>query len=116
VNSDLNSEMSSLLPGLLWSHLALGWKLTNNDDFWHRAADLMIKNQLTYSSKVLLSQALNDSTIAVFFKSAEFVKDCKIMQYHYELLDIRENSTHYKTLYGLDIANELQLAFKQQKI
>lgn len=76
----------------------------------------MITNQLTYSSKVLLSQALNDSTVSDFFKSAEFVKDCKIMQYHYELLDIRENSTHYKTLYGLDIANELQLAFKQQKI
>lgn len=67
----------------------------------------MITNQLTFSSKVLLSQALNDPIVYALFKSPEFANECKTMQYHYELLDTRENSTHYKTVYGIDIAYEL---------
>jgi hypothetical protein len=34
------------------------------------------------------------------------------MHHHFELLEIKSNSKHYKTFYGIDIANEIQTALK----
>ena len=43
----------------------------------------------------------------IFEIDKHFSEECKRLQLHYEMLDIRENSTHYKTVYGVDVADEL---------
>ena len=54
----------------------------------------------------------DDDYKAICEPDLEFFDECHKMQHHFELLEIKSNSKHYKTAYGIDIANEIQNALK----
>jgi hypothetical protein len=63
---------------------------------------------LTFSAKVMLSQIFSDRyLVALADPHPTFIQEVSQLHHHYELLDIRENSKHYKTVYGIDLAVEL---------
>jgi hypothetical protein len=56
----------------------------------------------------MLSQIFSDPyLIALADPHPTFIQEVSQLHHHYELLDIRENSKHYKTVYGIDLAVEL---------
>jgi len=66
---------------------------------------------------VLLSQVFNDDNYKVICEEdPEFFEECSKIHHHFELLDIKSNSKHYKTVYGIDIANEIQNAIRTTEI
>jgi hypothetical protein len=116
---DVSDEHTILLPSLLWSHLALGWTSQPNNEFWQQSFRTILANKtpLTYSSKVLLSQVFNDCEFSKLCDpDAEFVAECRNLHHHYELLDIRENSKHYRKVYGVDVAAEIQRVLNTESL
>jgi len=52
-------------------------------------------------------------------ESPEFIafqEECRKHHHHFELLEQRENSKHYKTVYGVDVATEIQNALRANEI
>ena len=87
--------------------------------FWHKALEKIASDSdhLTFSSKVLLSQILYESDIPkdLSKKLSDLHQDCQQMQFRYEQIDLRENTSHYKTAYSVDIAAEIQNVFKSMQ-
>lgn len=105
----LTDSYAPLLPSILWSATALDIDI--EPAFRKKASAITLDNynKLSYASKVLLGQTITSGNIDCEDSSAlkAIKRDAALMQYRYEQIELRDNSRHYKEVYGVDIALEI---------